>query len=506
MKELIREMQLGQTKSMEAMMTAMFDKMQEGRTAGMDTKRGCEPGQIDEKKNMRSPDPFDGSERKYPEWKAKMTAYLKLKVPESTSILKYMYKHQDKPINNDAIKDMMDELILEKKLVDNFSTALHELLLRNTSGSAFELTNSVLDENGLEAWRKLTRRYEPRTPGTKRALRMQIINNPSAKKVGDVENNLLHLERLITRYENMTDEANKLPDEVKATVIIALCHRELRDHLELSTGDMTYDKVRAEIINHVELKRDAVDKGVKHMELDAFGYEYGGEPEPWYDDERWPTEDTQGPQYLEMNYFSKGKGKGKGYEWSKGGGKGKGNWNNDSHFNPKGNGKGGYKGDGGYKGGGKGKGFQGNCHFCGEFGHSIRNCIKKDKQMQEYRAANGIPETNGYAGKGGLHAVGTSEATPSNPENNQAQAASDIGSLERKGTYRFLSQLSTQKIKTTATKNRFQVFDNGPEEIESPPGLNLMDYVKPCRNQKEKKENLKAWRRKTAETHEKRPV
>ena len=31
MKELIREMQLGQTKSMEAMMTAMFTKMQESQ-------------------------------------------------------------------------------------------------------------------------------------------------------------------------------------------------------------------------------------------------------------------------------------------------------------------------------------------------------------------------------------------------------------------------------------------------------------------------------------------
>ena len=28
------------------------------------------------------------------------------------------------------------------------------------------------------------------------------------------------------------------------------------------------------------------------------------------------------------------------------------------------------------KGKGKGKGFQGNCYYCGEFGHSSRNCTK----------------------------------------------------------------------------------------------------------------------------------
>ena len=103
----------------------------------------------------------------------------------------------------------------------------------------------------------------------------------------------------------MTDEANKLPEEVKATVIIALCHRELRDHLELSTGDMSYDKVRAEIMNHVELKRDAIDKSVKQMELDAFRFEHGDQ-EPWYyDEDPWANEETvtSGNQ-MEMNFFS----------------------------------------------------------------------------------------------------------------------------------------------------------------------------------------------------------
>ena len=207
-------------------------------------------------------------------------------------------------IDEKILGEMTNDLIIERKLVDNFSTALHELLLRNTGGNAFDLTNSVCDENGLEAWRKITRRYEPRTPGTKRALLMQIINNPGARKVGDVEANLLHLERLITRYENMTDDANKLPEEVKATVIIALCNKELRDHLELSTGEMSYDKVRAEIMNHVELKRDTVDKNVKQMELDAFSFDYGADTDSWYpEDDQWTTEDNEahGQQFLEVN-------------------------------------------------------------------------------------------------------------------------------------------------------------------------------------------------------------
>ena len=131
MKELIKEMQLGQTRQMEVMMQTMFMKMQEStKTAGLEARKGCEPGQIDDKKHMRGPDPFDGQEKRYMEWKAKMTVYLKMKVPESVNIFKYISKHQDKQINEKEMEDMTEELIIERKLLDNFSMALHELLLR----------------------------------------------------------------------------------------------------------------------------------------------------------------------------------------------------------------------------------------------------------------------------------------------------------------------------------------------------------------------------------------
>ena len=46
----------------------MFNKMTEtAKTAGLDKQKGCEPGQIDERKNMKGPDPFDGQEKRYSE-------------------------------------------------------------------------------------------------------------------------------------------------------------------------------------------------------------------------------------------------------------------------------------------------------------------------------------------------------------------------------------------------------------------------------------------------------
>ena len=118
-------------------------------------------------------------------------------------------------------------------------------------------------------------------------------------------------------------------------------------------------------------------------------------------------------------------------------------------------------------GGGKGKGgFQGNCHHCGEFGHSVRNCALKDKQMQEYRAANGIPEPSAFAGKGGLHAVGAEGGTNQSPSNPAQNMTKDIAALESKGSYRYLSQLGTMKPRAIKVKNRYGILEEEPEEIQ----------------------------------------
>jgi hypothetical protein len=188
-------------------------------------------------------------------------------------------------------------------------------LVSITEGNAFRIVDSARDCNGLESYRLLTKRYEPKNSGTKRALLKNIINNPGAKKVTDIEANLMNVERLILKYESMTDEKNHLPEDLKATIIIELCHRDLREHLELSTDQMTYTKVRTEILNNVERKRDTINNDIKAMEVDHFDSDYHyGDWDWWQDDD----------EYEQLNYFQKGgkggkRGKGKGYYY---GGKG----------------------------------------------------------------------------------------------------------------------------------------------------------------------------------------
>ena len=57
---------------------------------------------------------------------------------------------------------------------------------------------------------------------------------------------------------------------MKVTVIIDLCTKDLKEHLELITKEMNYKEARDEIISHVERKRDSFGSQLKAMEVDNY--------------------------------------------------------------------------------------------------------------------------------------------------------------------------------------------------------------------------------------------
>ena len=79
----------------------------------------------------------------------------------------------------------------ERDAAKRFSMVLYDVLITKLRGEAFSIVSSVRDGCGLEAWRLLMKRYEPRTPATKRALLKTIFNIKAAKKVEEIKRNLL---------------------------------------------------------------------------------------------------------------------------------------------------------------------------------------------------------------------------------------------------------------------------------------------------------------------------
>ena len=411
---------------------------------------------------------FKGDEAKYAEWKAKLMAYLRTSEPRSVEWISWA-NEKTSAITDD---DIDDEYKTDSQVVKDYSVKLYSTLMSCTEEDAFRICHSVKDGSGLEALRLLMKRYEPRTPGTKRALLKAVINNPQAKKPDDIEKNLMHVEELMKKYETMSGEA--LPEDLRATVIIDLCTKDLKEHLELSTKDMKYREIRDEITGYVERKRDQFGSQLKAMEVDSHEEVWRPECETtwwgghggWNQDEQNSWEECAGGDICPFQtYYGKGKGKGKG-------GKG-GEWQGKSGWQEKGKGKGGKGGDwqGGKgswnekgKGKGKGGGFQGNCHWCAEWGHSQSRCRAKDEYMEGIRNGKGQE-------KGGA------------TYNVEATGTKDLETLEAAGTWRTLCYLG-QKTKINM-KNRYEALseeeegDNEEDDcMEPPPGLEKSVWLK----------------------------
>ena len=173
------------------------------------------------------------------------------------------------------------------------------------------------------------KRYEPRTPGTKRALLKAVINNLPSKRPDENEKNMMHVEELMRKYEQLAGEG--LPDDLRITVFIDLCTKDLRERLEHGTKDILHYKGNS--------------KG---------------------------------------HHFTKGKGKTFSSRNGGKGEKGKGKYSGIATDKSEGKGTGGK----GYSEEGSGKGcgqFNGTCHWCGEWGHSQSRCRWEDEYMEWVR-------------------------------------------------------------------------------------------------------------------------
>ena len=460
---------------------AIFAKMQETNERLIKTlleqhALGGKTSQIKvDSRGIGKPEKFDGKEEMYPEWSTKFMSYVQVMFPESVPWTTWAMASKE-AVGDDDIELQYDE---NKEAVKSFAITLYSLLISSTSGDAWRIVESAGTGNGLEALRLIVRRFDPKSPGAKRSILKNLLTVPSCKKIVELEKTILHVENLIKKYENMSGKDEKLPNDLVATILINVCHKELRDYLELQTKEMSRIEVRSEIFNYIERKRGRMTEAMAGMEMDSFEescWPCGGDRDRWqFGGDRDQYQHVHGDcgheeNLEELNYFGGkgwgkagkgqgGKGKGFGYggfggksygkgSWSKGGGKG---------WSAKGGKEGGKAVEA--KGGGKGKGGV-VCYWCGLEGHVQAVCPEKDKYMENVRAQRSDPRQ--------LH-----ECSLEGTSAKQGQSQ-EIANLENQAkhenNYRYLGSF--------VGRNRFQCFQRDADDVyeeefpEAPPGLN----------------------------------
>jgi hypothetical protein len=179
MTQMLTAVQAQGLEAMRTMAQQQHHAMQE-LLAGVQQQRPRPESGMTDTRGVGRPINFKGEETKFAEWVAKLQAYIRVNNPEAGNWLRWATE-KTVSIDDELICDEFDDMWIEE--VQKFSHRLFATIISCTEEDAFRLANSVNDQSGLEAYRLLKKRYEPKTPGTKRALLKSIINNPQSKRV-----------------------------------------------------------------------------------------------------------------------------------------------------------------------------------------------------------------------------------------------------------------------------------------------------------------------------------
>ncbi len=195
--------------------------------------------------------------------------------------------------------------------------------------------------NGLEAWRRLHRRWD-RSSGTRKCALLQAILDPGPGRssMEDLTGNLEKWLQQVQRYERRKDalgHRKTMDEDIKIASLVTLVPAKIKNHNETNGHRLqTWEQVLHEVEGMIELY---IGSEVYDIRATASGH--------------------KDPNAMDVDSLTKGNPKGKGK-----GAKGAG---------------GGYKGvGGGGQGGGKDAQAQsqGYCDFCWKWGHKKQGCLK----------------------------------------------------------------------------------------------------------------------------------
>ena len=356
-------------------------------------------------KGLGKPSPFNNNEQDFLKWSRKTANYM-------NSVLKGLNPVLLSAVDEEKVLDWPrfreSQIDVEDEDLDEMNEQVYHCLVALTDGESFDLVTSVGEGQGLEAWRKLNRRWDPVTAGRSKNL-LKAIMNPGKARIEDLMGAIERLEDLMRRYTSRRTADGSLAvlnEDIKMTCLESLLPDHLEQHVQLNRARLSsYSQLRSEIMLYAEAKQSSMagampkvskpldDGGQRPMDLDSLYYNKGGGKD-WKD--------------------SKGKGKGKGKD-SKGKGKGKG-----------------AKGKkGGYQKTGKGEVDKSNiqCHNCKKYGHYARDCWSPKKEEPK----GGGKDQNGKGGKGSRKWGGNANALdePETEAGPKEAACLDLGCLDR---------------------------------------------------------------------------
>ena len=224
-------------------------------------------------KGIGRPDPFNSIEAEWRMFEIKFGNYVVGAFPKAREVLKWAADFGGEEITEEARKDRWGEDVPDgMDNVEDFDSQLFSALSSLVKGEGFDIVTNTESRSGLDAYRRLARRFDPATSGRRRNLMKQVLN-PGQYGNDKLRQAIEKWEKLVREFENKrgTDGARKTIDEdIKIGVLQEMIKdKALQDHLFLKPQN-TYEATRREVMDYLEAKVKVDEDGVAPMDIGYF--------------------------------------------------------------------------------------------------------------------------------------------------------------------------------------------------------------------------------------------
>ena len=153
-----------------------------------------------------------------------------------------------------------------------FNDQLYAALAALLDGEALDILMNTTEGNGLEAWRKITKRFDPKTKGRIRGNLMQLLAPPQCN-INELSSKIEQWEESARRHE---ETARKPVDEgIRVASLNSMFLKIPQDHIGLNQNRLIkYEDVRNEIYSFLENRQDFHHNSQRPTPMDLGSWDY----------------------------------------------------------------------------------------------------------------------------------------------------------------------------------------------------------------------------------------
>lgn len=216
--------------------------------------RGGGARQLIDPRGLGKPPAFRGAESDFQMWVKKTGNYILSVFPEAQEVLR---EAAESAVPFDVAVYYGATGMPPNSVLDEIDSQVYAVLMALTSDEPFDLVVGASAGKGLEAWRRLHRRYDPSTVGRSRGLLREILT-PGKSSVDSLRHNVEKFEEKVRRYTERRDVNGArlvLSEDIRMAALESMLPDDLERHVQLNRSRLQdYNALRNEVMLYAEAR------------------------------------------------------------------------------------------------------------------------------------------------------------------------------------------------------------------------------------------------------------